>query len=260
LQLARRPGPLVPLIAETGGLNAMIADSSALPEQLTLDVLQSAFNSAGQRCSALRILWLQDDIKNGVLDRLAGALKVWRTGAPTLLASDMGPVIDAAALAQLQHHCTVTGHKALWKAVGPLGEAAEGHYFPPHAFLLHPMDLPDQEVFGPVLHIATWKAGELDKVIGRINASGYGLTLGLHSRIPAHIRRVQQQARVGNLYINRNQIGAVVECQPFGGEGLSGTGFKAGGPHYLMRFCVERTVTENLTATGLNPQLMTLEP
>ncbi|MDO8329403.1 MAG: bifunctional proline dehydrogenase/L-glutamate gamma-semialdehyde dehydrogenase PutA [Fluviicoccus sp.] len=261
LQLAKRPGPLTPLIAETGGLNAMIADSSALPEQLVSDVLQSAFNSAGQRCSALRILWLQEELKNPVLDRLEGALKSWRTGHPALLGTDMGPVIDYEALGKLRHYCAATAHKALWKAAGPAADPEhEGHYFPPQAFLLHPLDLPDQEVFGPVLHIATWKSGELGKVVNHINQGGYGLTLGVHSRIAGHIHEIEEHARVGNLYINRNQIGAVVGSQPFGGEGLSGTGFKAGGPHYLMRFCVERTVTENLSAIGLNPQLVMLEP
>lgn len=261
LQLARRSGPLVTLIAETGGLNAMIADSSALAEQLVSDVLQSAFNSAGQRCSALRILWLQEELRQPVLERLQGALACWRTGHPALLSTDMGPVIDVGALATLKHYCAATAHKALWKAAGPEADSAlNGCYFPPQAFLLDRLDLPDQEIFGPVLHIATWKAGALPEVVRRINAGGYGLTLGLHSRIGSHIRYVRDHARVGNLYINRNQIGAVVGSQPFGGEGLSGTGFKAGGPHYLMRFCVERTTTDNLTAIGLNPQLMSLDP
>lgn len=259
--LAARPGPVLPLIAETGGLNALIADSSALPEQLVNDILQSAFNSAGQRCSALRILWLQEELQDAVLDRLSGALQHWRTGHPGLLASDMGPLIDHDALDHLRSHCHQLQGKALWQARGPAADTAlEGHYFPPHAFLLRPSDLPQQEVFGPVLHIATWKAGELDRVLAHINAGGYGLTLGVHSRIADHIRKVREQARVGNLYINRNQIGAVVGSQPFGGEGLSGTGFKAGGPHYLMKFCTERTVTENLSAIGLNPQLLSLEP
>jgi len=258
--LAQRPGALIPLIAETGGLNAMIADSSALPEQLVNDVVQSAFNSAGQRCSALRILWLQEELRDAVLDRLDGMLRNWRTGHPALLETDMGPVIDGASLSLLREHCRETAAKALWKtAAPPADNAHEGHYLPPHAYLLNPSDLPSREIFGPVLHIALWKAGELGPVVERINNSGYGLTLGLHSRIHDHVRYVRDHARVGNLYINRNQIGAVVGCQPFGGEGLSGTGFKAGGPHYLLRFCVERTVTENLSAVGLNPDLLTLE-
>jgi RHH-type proline utilization regulon transcriptional repressor/proline dehydrogenase/delta 1-pyrroline-5-carboxylate dehydrogenase len=260
MRVAARQGPLLPLIAETGGLNAMVADSSALPEQLVSDVLTSAFNSAGQRCSALRILWLQEDIRDAVLTRLKGALDTWQVGNPLRLRTDVGPVIDAASRQQLEAYCATLADKALWQATAPLPpDASAGHYVAPRAFLLPLELLPEEEVFGPILHVCTWKSTELDQVIDRINASGYGLTLGVHSRIESTLHHVQARARVGNIYLNRNQIGAVVGCQPFGGEGLSGTGFKAGGPHYLLRFCTERSVTSNLAALGVNTSLLDID-
>ena len=260
LRLAKRDGPLVPLIAETGGLNAMIADSSALPEQLVNDIISSAFNSAGQRCSALRILWLQEDIRDVVLKRLRGALDAWRVEHPARLISDMGPVIDAASHKQLESYCETLAEKASWQADAPLPvRASGGHYLSPRAFLLPRELLPTEEVFGPVLHICTWSSSELPEVVKHINTSGYGLTLGVHSRIDSTLRYVREHAHVGNIYCNRNQIGAVVGCQPFGGEGLSGTGFKAGGPHYLLRFCTERVVSNNLAALGVNTSLLGLE-
>lgn len=256
--LAARSGPRLPLIAETGGLNAMIADSSALPEQLVADVLASAFTSAGQRCSALRILWLQEELCDAVLPRLAGALEEWQTGNPALYATDMGPLIDAASQRQLQEAFATFTAKARWQAKGSSTEGT-GHFVAPHILLLNRHDLPREEIFGPLLAITTWKLEELPDVVDRINRSGYGLTLGVHSRIEDTLDYVCRHARVGNIYLNRNQIGAVVGCQPFGGEGLSGTGFKAGGPHYLLRFMTERTVTTNLSALGVNTSLIDID-
>jgi len=256
--LAAREGARLPLIAETGGLNVMIADSSALPEQLVNDVMVSAFNSAGQRCSALRVLWLQEEIADTVLKRLQGAMKEWQTGHPALLGVDMGPVIDGESAAQLQRTITAWQPKARWMAHTDVDDTTRGHFVAAHAFLLNREDLPHEEVFGPVLAITTWAQGELSQVVDWINHSGYGLTLGIHSRLDSTLRHVRQHARVGNLYENRNQIGAVVGCQPFGGEGLSGTGFKAGGPHYLLRFVTERTITTNLSAVGVNTGLLGL--
>ncbi|MDQ8038329.1 MAG: aldehyde dehydrogenase family protein, partial [Pedobacter sp.] len=256
--LAARPGARLPLIAETGGLNVMIADSSALPEQLVNDVLASAFTSAGQRCSALRVLWLQEELCEAVLPRLAGALQEWQTGDPANYATDMGPVIDASSRAELEQAATTLAAKARWQAGGNM-DGKNGHYLAPRIFLLDRNDLPHSEIFGPLLAIATWKHDELSTVLDWVNRSGYGLTLGVHSRIEGTLNQVQQQAQVGNIYLNRNQIGAVVGCQPFGGEGLSGTGFKAGGPHYLLHFVTERTVTTNLSALGVNTTLIDID-
>ncbi|HEX4869888.1 MAG TPA: bifunctional proline dehydrogenase/L-glutamate gamma-semialdehyde dehydrogenase PutA [Moraxellaceae bacterium] len=258
--LAAREGARLPLIAETGGLNVMIADSSALVEQLATDVITSAFTSAGQRCSALRVLWLQEDIRDRMLARLEGMLAEWRVGPPGEFRNDMGPVIDAPSREHLEQACERLAAKALWQASGRVANGArnEGHFLAPRLFLLPREALPLEEIFGPVLCIATWKAGELDRVMDWVNANGYGLTLGVHSRIQSTLDYVVQRAAVGNIYLNRNQIGAVVGCQPFGGEGLSGTGFKAGGPHYLLRFMTERTVTTNLAALGINPGLLDL--
>lgn len=258
-RLAEREGPLLPLIAETGGLNAMIADSSALPEQVVTDVVVAAFDSAGQRCSALRILWLQEDIRESFLKRLQGAMDLLKVDHPGRLATDVGPVIDAPSQRQLASYCEALASKALWQADAPLGMGSHaGHYLSPRAFLLPPELLPREEVFGPVLHIATFASDELPAVVERINATGFGLTLGVHSRIDSTLKYVGEHARVGNIYCNRNQIGAVPGSQPFGGEGLSGTGFKAGGPHYLMRFCTERVICNNLSALGVNTSLLGL--
>ncbi len=258
--LAQRTGAIIPLIAETGGLNAMIADSSALCEQLVQDVLVSAFNSAGQRCSSLRVLWLQEDIAKTVLKQLEGALATWQIGDGSQLHSDISAVIDASTQAHLQHYCEHLKTKAKWMTTIPLStDCAKGYFVAPHAFVLNAEDLPAYEVFGPILHIVTWHHDQLTEVIEHINKTGYGLTLGIHSRINAHIDTIKRHARVGNMYINRNQIGAMVGCQPFGGEGLSGTGFKAGGANYLLRFCTERVVTDNLTAIGINTQLLNID-
>lgn len=257
--LAAREGARLPLIAETGGLNVMIADSSALPEQLVNDVMNSAFTSAGQRCSALRILFLQDSIKDDVLQRLQGVLAEWRIGDPASYATDMGPVIDHHSRRQLEASIQTLAEKSLWQAQGNFSNGVNGSYLLPHVFLLKREDLPREEIFGPVLAIATWKHHELPALVDWVNQSGYGLTLGVHSRINSVLDYVSQHASVGNIYLNRNQIGAVVGCQPFGGEGLSGTGFKAGGPHYLLRFMSERVVTTNLSALGVNTSLLDLD-
>jgi RHH-type proline utilization regulon transcriptional repressor/proline dehydrogenase/delta 1-pyrroline-5-carboxylate dehydrogenase len=258
--LASRQGAIVPLIAETGGINAMIADSSALPEQLVQDVMQSAFNSAGQRCSALRILWLKQDIADTFLNRLEGTLATWRIGHSHHLQSDISAVIDSHSQQHLNDYCQQLQENALWHAKATLSsECSKGYYVAPHAFLVKREHLPQHEIFGPILHIATWHHDELNDVMAHINHQGYGLTLGVHSRIQSHLNTIRRQARVGNLYINRNQIGAQVGCQPFGGEALSGTGFKAGGQYYLLKFCTERVVTQNLTVIGANTELLFLD-
>ena len=246
--------PLVPLIAETGGINAMIVDSTALPEQVVADVVTSAFRSAGQRCSALRLLLLQEDIADKTLHMLAGAMDTLVLGDPADPRTDVGPVIDAAAYERLESYRQ--SRRDRW--VHALATDVAGIVPPTVIRLDAPKDL-TREWFGPVLHVATWRAGELEATVARINASGYGLTMGLHSRIAGSAERVAALARVGNLYVNRSMIGAVVGSQPFGGEGLSGTGFKAGGPHYLLRFATERTVSTDTTSAGGNASLLSIE-
>jgi RHH-type proline utilization regulon transcriptional repressor/proline dehydrogenase/delta 1-pyrroline-5-carboxylate dehydrogenase len=255
--LAAREGPIPPLIAETGGQNAMIVDSSALPEQVVADVIQSAFNSAGQRCSALRVLFLQEEIAPRILDLMMGALGELRIGDPARLATDIGPVIDEAAREALAQHAERMGREGrlLYKAALP-PETDHGSFFAPQVFEIDRLDLLHREVFGPILHVIRYPADAIDQVIDAINATGYGLTLGMHSRIDESVEHLRKRARVGNLYVNRNMIGAVVGVQPFGGEGLSGTGPKAGGPHYLHRFAVERTFTVNTMAVGGNASLL----
>ncbi|MGI8931868.1 MAG: bifunctional proline dehydrogenase/L-glutamate gamma-semialdehyde dehydrogenase PutA [Sphingomicrobium sp.] len=255
--LAARNGPIIPLIAETGGQNAMIVDSSALPEQVTRDVVASSFQSAGQRCSALRVLFVQDDVADGMLAMIAGAMQALTIGDPSDLATDVGPVIDAEAQGALEAHLAELDAKAKLLATLQLpASAANGHFVAPSVYEIRSLSDLDREHFGPILHVIRWKAGELDKVIGAINATGYGLTLGLQSRIDTTRLYVERHARVGNLYVNRNQIGAVVESQPFGGEGLSGTGPKAGGPNYVARFATERVTCIDTTAAGGNASLM----
>lgn len=257
--LAARNGPIVPLIAETGGLNAMIVDSSALPEQVVKDVVRSAFNSAGQRCSALRVLFVQEDIAARVIDLLAGAMAELHIGDPALLATDVGPVIDEAARKKLLAHVgRMKKHGQLIYQSELPAHTTHGSYFAPHAFQIERLDLLQEEVFGPVLHVIPFQAAYLDAVIDNINLSRYGLTLGIHSRIDTTIQHIQQRTRVGNCYVNRDMVGAVVGVQPFGGEGLSGTGPKAGGPDYLMRFAVERALTINTAAVGGNTTLLSL--
>jgi len=248
--------PLVPLIAETGGLNAMIVDSTALPEQVVRDVIASAFQSAGQRCSALRLLCLQEDIADAVLAMLSGAVAQLRVGNPEAIETDVGPVIDADAKRRIDDYVSANEAKILFRFEGEV--PAAGHFVRPVAIGLERPEELDREIFGPVLHVVRWRFGELDQLVTAINARGFGLTMGIHSRIPDTIARVCARARVGNIYVNRSMVGAVVGVQPFGGEGLSGTGPKAGGPHYLLRFCVERTVSTDLTAIGGNAQLLGL--
>jgi RHH-type proline utilization regulon transcriptional repressor/proline dehydrogenase/delta 1-pyrroline-5-carboxylate dehydrogenase len=255
--LAARDGPIATLIAETGGQNAMIVDSSALPEQVVRDVLASAFQSAGQRCSALRVLYLQEDIADAMLEMIRGGFAALTVGDPTRLSTDVGPVIDRDAQARLERHvaqCIDAGRKVTRLPLPPGVE--KGCFVAPTIIEIGSIRDLSREHFGPVLHVARFRASALAQVIDDINASGYGLTLGLHSRIAATRRFVQARARVGNFYVNRNQIGAVVESQPFGGEGLSGTGPKAGGPHYLLRFSTERVMTIDTTAAGGNASLL----
>lgn len=255
--LVARHGPIIPFIAETGGLNAMIVDSSALPEQVVRDAVRSAFDSAGQRCSAARVLFVQDDAAPRIKAMLAGAIETLDVGDPLDYATDIGPVIDEAAQDVLE------GHKVRMEREGreiidlPLPESCRpGTYVTPALYEIERLGALEREVFGPVLHLVRFERGAIDKVVGALNATGYGLTLGLHSRIEAVADYVAEHARVGNLYVNRNQIGAMVGVQPFGGEGLSGTGPKAGGPNYLARFATERVRTTDITATGGNYQLL----
>jgi len=258
--LAERRGAVVPLIAETGGLNAMIADSSALPEQVIRDVVRSAFDSAGQRCSAARLFFVQEDVAKPMLDMLVGAVEALDIGDPLDDATDVGPVIDEEARDKLDAHKGKMGIAATELVDLALPPAcAAGTYVTPAVYEIDNAGVLQEEVFGPILHVVRFAGGHLDRVIDAINASGYGLTLGLHSRIAAVADFVAERARVGNLYVNRNQIGAVVGVQPFGGEGLSGTGPKAGGPNYLARFATERVRTTDITATGGNVGLLGLE-
>jgi RHH-type proline utilization regulon transcriptional repressor/proline dehydrogenase/delta 1-pyrroline-5-carboxylate dehydrogenase len=257
--LAARSGGIATLIAETGGLNAMIVDSSALPEQVVLDAVASGFNSAGQRCSALRVLLVQQEIAPRVLELLAGYMDELRIGDPALLATDVGPVIDADALAMLQQHAErVTAGGAWHHRVKLPDEARGGRFFAPLAVELPSLAHLEREVFGPIVHVVRFRAVDLDKVVDAVNAMGYGLTLGVHTRIDTVAQRIASRAKVGNIYVNRNMIGAVVGVQPFGGMGLSGTGPKAGGPHYLHRFATEQTVSINTAAVGGNASLLSL--
>jgi RHH-type proline utilization regulon transcriptional repressor/proline dehydrogenase/delta 1-pyrroline-5-carboxylate dehydrogenase len=261
--LAAKDGPIVPLVAETGGINAMIVDSTALPEQVADAVVQSAFRSAGQRCSALRLLCLHEGIADTVIDMVRGALAELKVGDPADLATDVGPVIDAEAAAHIGNHIL-----RLRREASLIGEAAVSpgvpNLLPPIAFEIARVGMAREEIFGPVLQVVRWGPGqrgdgaahEVDDVVRQINALGYGLTLGVQTRIDSRAQRVADTARVGNVYVNRNMIGAVVGVQPFGGEGLSGTGPKAGGPHYLFRFCAEQTVTVNTAAAGGNAELL----
>jgi RHH-type transcriptional regulator, proline utilization regulon repressor / proline dehydrogenase / delta 1-pyrroline-5-carboxylate dehydrogenase len=258
--LAMRAGAMATLIAETGGMNAMIMDSSALAEQAVRDVVASAFDSAGQRCSAARILFVQDDVAPRVIEMLKGTMEDLRIGDPMDFRTDVGPVIDVEAKQKLDAHKARMKTEAKLLLDLPLPKACEaGTFVSPAAFELKDLKLLTEEVFGPVLHVVRYEASHLPQVVEAINATGYGLTLGLHTRIEKTVDQVRQLARVGNLYVNRNQIGAVVGVQPFGGEGLSGTGPKAGGPHYLHRFAVERVLSQDTTASGGNAALMSMD-
>ncbi len=253
--LAARDSPIGVLIAETGGQNAMIVDSTALPEQVTDAVVSSAFRSCGQRCSALRVLFIQRDVADAMTTMIAGAMRELVVGSPADPRTDVGPVIDAEQLALLQRHrdwLRVHGRR-IYECELPSG--LNGHYFAPVAYEIDAIGDLESENFGPILHVIRYDKHDLDKVIDAINTTGYGLTMGLHTRLDARVEHVTQRAQVGNLYVNRNIIGAVVGSQPFGGEGLSGTGPKAGGPRYLQRFCAERAVTINTAAAGGNVEL-----
>ncbi len=247
--------PLVPLIAETGGLNAMFVDSTALSEQVVRDVVISGFQSAGQRCSALRLLLLQEEIADHTIEMLVGAMQELVVGDPANPANDIGPVIDQAAHDRLMAYRISVADRIIHEVPVP----ANGQFVPPTLVRLNSLDDLSTEWFGPIVHVATWPAGKLEETIAAVNAKGFGLTMGLHSRIARVSESVEASARVGNLYINRSMIGAVVGSQPFGGEGLSGTGPKAGGPHYLHRFCAERTTSIDTTSAGGNASLLSLE-
>ncbi|MCL7930526.1 bifunctional proline dehydrogenase/L-glutamate gamma-semialdehyde dehydrogenase PutA [Halomonas llamarensis] len=257
---ARENAPLPTLIAETGGMNAMIVDSTALPEQVVVDVIQSAFQSAGQRCSALRVLYLQDDVADRVIEILKGAMNELRIGDPRDLGTDVGPVIDEDARKGLLEHIEKLKAENRLIAETPMvtEHTQDGTFVAPAAFIIDSIDALTREQFGPVLHIVRYKANELDKVINDINGRNYGLTFGVHSRNESFAAEIAKKMHVGNVYINRNIIGAVVGVQPFGGRGLSGTGPKAGGPHYLQRFVNEKTVTNNTAALGGNASLLAL--
>lgn len=258
--LAAKKGPIVPLIAETGGLNAMIVDSSALPEQVIDDVLLSAFGSAGQRCSSLRILCIQEEAADKIIRMLEGAMKEIRVGDPRYISSDIGPVIDQEALGKLiAHRENLKGFGKLIYEV-PVDEELKkkGFYFGPCAFELNSLEGLDKEVFGPILHVVRYKRDQIEDLIDDINSKGYGLTLGVHSRIDEFQHMVSAHVRAGNIYVNRSIIGAVVGTQPFGGRGLSGTGPKAGGPHYLQRFATERVISTNTAAAGGNATLVSM--
>jgi RHH-type proline utilization regulon transcriptional repressor/proline dehydrogenase/delta 1-pyrroline-5-carboxylate dehydrogenase len=252
--LAAKRGPIVPLIAETGGINAMLVDATALPEQVTDDVVMSAFRSAGQRCSALRLLCVQEDVAGKVIRMICGAAAELRLGNPADPATHIGPVIDAEAKARLDAHIARMMREA---RVHYAGRApASGYFVAPHVFeLARPGDLAE-EVFGPVLHAVRWGASRLDGLLRDLAVSGYGLTLGVQSRNDGFVAHVLRHVPAGNAYVNRNMIGAVVGTQPFGGRGLSGTGPKAGGPDYLLRFTAERVTTVNVAAVGGNAALL----
>jgi RHH-type proline utilization regulon transcriptional repressor/proline dehydrogenase/delta 1-pyrroline-5-carboxylate dehydrogenase len=247
--------PIVPFIAETGGINCMIVDSTALPEQVTVDVVTSAFRSAGQRCSALRVLLLQEEIADRTLEMLAGAMDTLVVGNPAEPRTDVGPVIDQGAYERLMEHREAM--RGRW--IKTVDAPAEGLFVPPTLIRVDRLEDVKKEWFGPLLHVATWKSGQLAETVERVNASGFGLTMGLHSRIARAAETVEELATVGNLYVNRSMIGAIVGSQPFGGEGLSGTGPKAGGPHYLPRFCAERVTSTDTTSAGGNATLLSLE-
>jgi RHH-type transcriptional regulator, proline utilization regulon repressor / proline dehydrogenase / delta 1-pyrroline-5-carboxylate dehydrogenase len=257
--LATRGGDIIPLIAETGGQNAMIVDSSALLEQVAIDVANSAFGSAGQRCSALRVLFVQEDVYPRMIHLLKGTMAELQVGDPCWLSTDVGPVIDNEALSTLKAHVAAMEKKYEVIYQCKLSNECEtGYFMPPTAIAIDNMSALEREVFGPILHVISYKRKNLDEVIEQINNTGYGLTLGIHSRISHRVEYIRQRVRAGNCYVNRNMIGAVVGLQPFGGEGLSGTGPKAGGPQYLLRLCHERTYTIDTTAAGGNASLMSL--
>jgi RHH-type proline utilization regulon transcriptional repressor/proline dehydrogenase/delta 1-pyrroline-5-carboxylate dehydrogenase len=255
--LAEGDGPIIPFVAETGGQNAMIVDSSALPEQVTRDVISSAFQSAGQRCSALRVLFLQEDVAEQMVEMISGAMEALTVGDPREIKTDVGPVIDEGAKRLLDEHLEWLDKNAkrICRLELPKG-SGNGCFVPPAMYEIDSLNDLNRENFGPILHVVRFPSDGIEPVVDAINSTGYGLTLGLQSRIDTVREYVEEHARVGNFYVNRNQIGAVVESQPFGGEGLSGTGPKAGGPHYVARFAIERVTCIDTTAAGGNASLM----
>ncbi len=257
--LAAKEGPIIPFIAETGGINAMIVDASALPEQVSDDVVMSAFRSAGQRCSALRLLCLQEDVADKMTAMISGAAQELTIGDPRLPQTDIGPVIDEAARKRIMDHVNKHEFCTTFAGKTPIETWPRGYWLAPHIIELDSVDDLQEEIFGPVLHIIRWKAGELDELLDRIAAKQFGLTLGIHSRIDGFHRHIIKRLTHGNVYVNRNMIGAIVGSQPFGGSGLSGTGPKAGGPNYLMRLVQEQHVSENTAAAGGNASLLVLD-
>ncbi len=255
--LADRPGPILPLIAETGGQNVMFVDSTALLEQVTDDVIQSAFLSAGQRCSALRVLYLQEEIADKAIEMICGAMDALTVRDPAKLSTDVGPIIDEPARRMLDDHCRKIGKEAWVSHRISLPDSCRGGtFFAPTLIGIRSIRELEQEAFGPVLHVIRYRASELDRMIAEAQSTGYGLTLGLHSRIEERAEAIARGSPVGNIYVNRNMVGAVVGVQPFGGQRLSGTGPKAGGPHYLFAFCTEKTVSTNTMASGGNAELL----
>lgn len=258
--LSNRPGELVPLIAETGGQNAMIVDSTALTEQVVQDVVDSAFKSAGQRCSALRVLYIQEEVFDKTVNMIKGAMDCLRIGMPSDLESDVGPMIDSVAISRMkEHEVYLSSIDAKELAICKMPNDLFGNYYSPRMYQINSINDLKFEVFGPILHVVKFSRSGLEKCIDDINNTGFGLTLGIHSRLEQTIKNICERVRVGNIYVNRNMVGAVVGVQPFGGEGLSGTGPKAGGPWYLYRLCREQTISVNTTAVGGNAKLMTME-
>ncbi|MEX2473933.1 bifunctional proline dehydrogenase/L-glutamate gamma-semialdehyde dehydrogenase PutA [Marinobacter sp.] len=249
--------PDAPLVAETGGLNAMIVDSTALPEQVVRDVLASSFQSAGQRCSALRMLYVQKDIAENLLEMLYGAMEELGIGDPWLLSTDVGPVIDENARKMIVDHCDAFERKG--RLLKKLKVPEKGLFVSPTVLSVSGIEEMEEEIFGPVLHVATFEAKHIDKVVDAVNAKGYGLTFGIHSRVDRRVERISSRIKMGNTYVNRNQIGAIVGSQPFGGEGLSGTGPKAGGPQYVRRFLKGHTIERAADASAKPIDLKKLE-
>jgi RHH-type proline utilization regulon transcriptional repressor/proline dehydrogenase/delta 1-pyrroline-5-carboxylate dehydrogenase len=255
--LAARNGPIATLIAETGGQNALLADSSALVEQVVLDLLASSFNSAGQRCSAVRVLYVQQELAPRLLEVLTGAMDQLVVGDPARIDTDVGPLIDASALARVEAHVAgLAARGQLLHRVSLPPGLPPGHWCAPTLAEIGSISELPGEVFGPVLHVVRFRGGDLAAVVDDINDTGFGLTLGIHTRIESRAQAIAARSRVGNVYVNRNTIGAVVGVQPFGGCGLSGTGPKAGGPHYLARFATEQVVSVNTAAVGGNAALL----
>jgi RHH-type proline utilization regulon transcriptional repressor/proline dehydrogenase/delta 1-pyrroline-5-carboxylate dehydrogenase len=257
--LSQRSGAIPTLIAETGGINAMLVDSTALPEQVVRDVVQSAFNSAGQRCSALRVLYLQEAIADRVINLIKGRMDELVLGDPGLLETDVGPVINAQAKADIDAH--ISKAKIDGRLLYQVSEKimpGSGYFVAPAMIAIDSIGELEKEVFGPVLHVIRFRADDILSLCDEINATGYALTFGIHSRINHRIEAISRRILAGNIYINRNMVGAVVESQPFGGSGLSGTGPKAGGPHYLARFAREQSISNNTAAIGGDPTVFSI--